>query len=349
MTLVPADRVLRQAARISFKHLRLIALIASTSNLHRAGEAMHITQSAATKMLQGVEATLGVRIFDRTARALVPTEIGKFIIEYANKTLAEGSRFLLSLQGLNEGGYGELAIGAITSTGAELLPTAIAELKARRPFVRIEIVAGTSDNLLDKLEQGSLDLVVGRYSNFRQQALFSRETLGMDRVSVYAAAGHELSLRPTLTAADLLKYAWVLQASPSPSREIIDEYFSKADLSPPRNLVETESTFMALQLVRRASMLSVLSDEVMATEIMSGDFVRLPIALADPREPYGIIRRRDATFSQTATEFADILRETARSIAQDGLELRAKALVATGPKPKDRSSPRSKSATGIST
>lgn len=332
MALVPAEQVLRQAARINFKHLRLVVFIASTGNLHRAGDAMHITQSAATKMLQNIEATLGVRIFERTARALVPTEIGKFVIEYANKTLSEGSRFLLSLQGLSDGGYGELAIGAITSTAAELLPAAISELKSRRPYVRIEIVAGTSDNLLDKLEHGHLDLIIGRYSNFRQQALFSREPLGMDRVSVYAAAGHELARRATVTPAEIQDRAWVLQASPSPSREIIDEYFSKADLPPPRNLVETESTFTALQLVRRAGMLSALSDDVMATEIMSGDFVRLPVALADPREPYGIIRRRDATVSQTVAEFTDILRETARAIAQDSLALRAQALASAANK-----------------
>lgn len=322
MALSPLDRLSQMASRISLRHLRLVVLIASTGNLHRAGEAMSITQSAATKMLQGIEAALGVRIFERTTRALVPTEIGKVVIEYAGKTLSENSRFLLSLQGLSDGGYGELAIGAITSVGAELLPSAIVEFKARRPYVKIAIIAGTSDNLLEKLERGNLDLVIGRYSNFRQQALFSREALGMDRISIYAAAGHEATRLTAVSAVDLEKYAWVLQASPSPAREIVDEFFSKAGLSTPLNLVETESTFTALQLVRRAKMLSVFSDEVMATEMASRDFVRLPIVLEDPREPYGIIRRRDADLSQTAAEFAHILRDTARAIAQKSLELR---------------------------
>ncbi|MCO5065228.1 MAG: LysR family transcriptional regulator [Rhizobiaceae bacterium] len=306
----PEQQLMRALTRINFKHLRLLVLISATSNLHRAGEAMNVTQSAATKMLQNIETALDVRIFERTSRALVPTDIGKFIIDFASTTLADSGRFFASLQNLKDGGYGELAVGAIMSTVTKLLPVAIAELKALRPLVKIRIVSDTSDRLLEELEHGDLDLVIARYSNTKQPVLFSREAIGIDPIGIFASADHPLAGRKAIKAAELLNYPWVLQSRDSPQREILDEYFSQSGLDTPRNLVETGSVFATLQLVSQAKMLSAMHDDIVATA--SGNFVRLPITLADPREPFGIIKRRGIEWSPIAAEFADILRTVAR-------------------------------------
>jgi DNA-binding transcriptional LysR family regulator len=86
-------------------------VLARTANLHRAAAELNVTQPAATKILQGLEEMLGVALFDRTPRAMVPTEIGAYVVEYARRTLSEGERFALGLANLKRGATGRFRLG----------------------------------------------------------------------------------------------------------------------------------------------------------------------------------------------------------------------------------------------
>jgi DNA-binding transcriptional LysR family regulator len=163
-------------SRLRFTHLRLLDVLARTGNLHRAAEELHVTQPAATKILQQLEDVLGVALFERTSRATVPTEIGAAVVAYARRTLSDGERFAVGLANLKRGGYGALAVGAIMATASDLLPRTIAELKRRRPLMTIQVLAATSDKLMTALERRELELVIGRIMG-AYQSVFRRAML----------------------------------------------------------------------------------------------------------------------------------------------------------------------------
>ena len=296
-------------SQLRFRHLRIVSILATTRNMHRAAELLNVTQPAATKILQDLEEILGVQIFDRKPRAMFPTDIGQFIVNYANQALADLGRFEKSLQNLKSGGYGALTIGAIMATAPDILPLAIAELKRRRPMLLIEVWTVTSDHLLVALEKGELDLVIGRPTEQRHRAIFDVEPIGNEELWAFVADDHPLANKKNLDLARMRTFPWVVQQKTSPMRQIIEHMFVESDLAPLDNIIETTSIFATLHLVRRAGMISILPRSIVADEISRGGLTRLRIDIVNTLEPYGIIRRRGEQLSKNAEELTAILRE----------------------------------------
>src|SRR5690242_9649734 len=77
------------ALRLTFRHLRLIVAIAESGNLVGAAERLNMTQPAATKGLQEAEAIVGLPLFGRTNRGVVPTAFGNALIAHAHLILSQ--------------------------------------------------------------------------------------------------------------------------------------------------------------------------------------------------------------------------------------------------------------------
>ena len=77
------------AHRLTVRHLRLIAAIVAEGNLLRAAEALNMTQSAVTKALQDAEGQMGVLLFERTNRGVLPTSYGISLAAHARLILAQ--------------------------------------------------------------------------------------------------------------------------------------------------------------------------------------------------------------------------------------------------------------------
>ncbi|MFG1223980.1 LysR family transcriptional regulator [Xanthobacter wiegelii] len=306
-------------SRLRFKQLRLVDVLGRTGNLRRTAAELNMTQPAATKILQDLEDTLGVKLFERTPRAMVATEIGTHVVDYARRALTDGERFAGALANLKRGGYGALALGAIMATASDLLPRAIAELKRQRPLMTIQVLATTSDQLIGALGRGELDLVIGRLPTSEDRAKFDFEPLSMEELWAFAAASHPLAGRTHLDLADMGDLPWVLQPAPSPMRRLIDTAFGAAGLRTLDNLVETSSIFATLNLVRHAGMVSMLPSTIVAQEVAGGGFVRLPLEVKGELEPYGIVTRKGVVMTPNAAEFLSILKSLIASKDQEGM------------------------------
>lgn len=308
MSILPPLSIL---ARLRFTHLRLLDVLARTGNLHRTAEEMHITQPAATKILQQLEAILGFALFDRMPRAMAPTEVGAFVVAYARRTLSEGERFAVGLANLKHGGYGALAVGAIMATASDLLPRAIAELKRRRPLMTIQVLAATSDKLMTALERGEIELAIGRIVEARQRADFDFEPLSREVLWAFVATSHPLAGRQHIDIRELRGMAWVLQPAPSPMRHLIDMMFAAEGMSAPDNIVETTSVFATLNLVRHAGMIAVLPSTIVADETRRGNFVHLPLRIDGKLDQYGIVTPKRHSLGGNAEDFVSVLRDLA--------------------------------------
>ncbi|WP_457589021.1 LysR family transcriptional regulator [Ensifer canadensis] len=297
--------------RLRFKHLRLIDLIARGGSLHRVAAEMNMTQPAATKILQDAEGFLGVRLFERGPRGMTPTDIGAFVADYAARTLAETGRFSDALDNLKAGGFGALSIGAIMATTPGLLPKAIAELKRRRPLMTIQLLAATSDILLNALERQEISMAIGRFTEPSNALAFDLEPLAREELWIFAERGHPLAGRSDLTLAETATLPWVLQRKTSPMRCLLESAFREAGVGGLENFVETTSVFATLHLVREAGMIACLPKSILQEGVGSGCFVRLPVDLPNQLGPLGIITRRGEKASANVEDFIDVVRTVA--------------------------------------
>jgi molybdenum-dependent DNA-binding transcriptional regulator ModE len=109
-------------ARIKTQHLLLVASLAEYRSVQRAAQALNMTQPAASKLLHQLETILGVPLFIRHPRGVVPTEFGEILVRHARVALAELRHAHDSLEALRTGLAGHIKIGTEATSATGLVP-----------------------------------------------------------------------------------------------------------------------------------------------------------------------------------------------------------------------------------
>jgi DNA-binding transcriptional LysR family regulator len=298
----------RLVGRLRLKHLRLVDALARTQSLRQAAVAMNLSQPAATKILQDLEDLLEVQLFTRRARAIEINDVGRFVAVYARRMLGETQRFGADLDTLVQSGHGTLTIGAIMVTAAELLPSAVLELKKTRPAVSVRIVESSSDRLLADLAKNEYDFVIARFVRPQDSLQFELVPLNDEPLCIFTARAGLVPQR-VRRLADLHGLPWVIQDSPTPTRRLLEAEFGRNDLGLPADLVRVSSVYTMLNMVEKAGLVGVLPRAMVDNE---GERFRiLPVRLTQSLSPYGIVTRRGMETSSTAQDMMAILQRLA--------------------------------------
>jgi DNA-binding transcriptional LysR family regulator len=302
-------------SRLKTRHLMLLLHLDEQGSVLRAAEAARMTQPAASKLLAEMEATLGVPLFERHARGVQPTWYGQVLIRRARSALLEISRAQEEIAALRDGRMGRAAIGTVVNPGTNLVPQAVADVKARHPDIMVRVDMDYSRPLVARLLDGQLDLVVGRILDAEGGMDLEFEPLADEPHSVIVRHGHPLStVRKAVTHADLEAYGWILPPSDSVLRTRLETMFLERGLPGPRNVVETSSLPIITNLLRASDLLTALPVEAVAPYVQARQLAVLPLELGVGMECFGIIRRRGHQLSPAAQTMLEALRATARQL-----------------------------------
>jgi DNA-binding transcriptional LysR family regulator len=297
--------------RLRLKQLLLISQVNQLRSLRKVADAMHISQPAATKMLQEIEETLGVRLFERLAKGLEPTLFGTSVVVYADLMLADLGKLRERLVAQAEGGIGVVALGSIPTPVPGLLTETILMARQRLPQLKVSVQIETSATLIRLLEDGRLDVVLARLTDQTGLDQLHFEVLDDEMLSVVAAADHPLARSHALSLADLSDLPWVLQPLSTPMRQLLERAFKEAGVSSPRELVETNASALIASLLQASAMVAILPTAIARAYVAAGVLSILPVRLNFALDPYGIITRRERLADPALSRFLDCLREQA--------------------------------------
>ncbi|MES2186579.1 MAG: LysR family transcriptional regulator [Pseudomonadota bacterium] len=278
--------------RVRLRQLALVLAIEERGSLRRAAEALSVSQPAATKMLSELEQSLGLQLFERGARGMEPTLFGQAVVRYAHLILTDLQGLREELSALAAGRAGKVSVGTIMAAAPVLLSDTIAELKQKHPSLEISVTMETSDVLVPMLEQGRLDVVIGRQTEGAELAGLHFEPLYSEALSVVTGPGHALAGRPALTLADLSGQSWILQPRSSPMRKLIEASFRDAGLDPPADVLETNSVLTTTSLLKQTHMVAVLPTSVATYYAENGMLSLLSVRLEKQLDAFGAITRR---------------------------------------------------------
>jgi DNA-binding transcriptional LysR family regulator len=298
-------------AKLRFRHLQFLDILGRTRNLRLTAEQMHMTQPAATKILSDIERMFEARLFDRLPRDMRPTDLGLFALRYAGTALADLGKFVGEFNTLKSGGHGNLVVGAISASAAQLLTSAIREIRQRRPLLVVKILEQSSDQLIVWLEEKKLDIMVGRFTQTRHHAHFNFEALAGEAVWVVANHDHPLLQKEHLDLSELGSWPWILYPPATAIRQLFDESFAAAGLVAPTGMVETPSIFSTLELLQATDMLSLQPRAAVEKYVDKGLLGRIKVPIHRAMSNYGVITRKDEMPSQQMDEFIGILRKLA--------------------------------------
>jgi DNA-binding transcriptional LysR family regulator len=311
--------LIQTAHRLTVRHLRVVAVIQAEGNLMRAATALNMTQSAVTKALQDTEAQMGVQLFERTNRGVVPTIIGLKLAAHARLILAQIDKAEQDIAHLRDGTAGQVTIGTLLAGSAGLLPEAIMRLRRDQPDLVVRVEEGTNDMLMPALRSGELDLVLGRLPEFRDREGLKQEYLIDDFAQIVVRRDHPLVSQPDLKLANLLAFDWILPGQSTTLRRQIDKAFRDENLEPPTHSVETVSFLTTRRLLRQTDYLAVWPVQLAELEVRDGAIVALDIPLPSARRPIGISTRADDVISPAAARLVESLRQAARQLKTDSI------------------------------
>ncbi len=149
-----------KTAPFDLYELYLFHLVAKHRSFTRAAEVSGLTQSAITRQMQGMEAGLGLRLFERTTRSVAVTEAGAFLEKEAMRLIGDVEQSLQRLKEDYTDARKVVRFGVSRSIGFAYLPGFFHANLRRAPTVGCDVAYGTSAELLGKLDGNELDVAV---------------------------------------------------------------------------------------------------------------------------------------------------------------------------------------------
>ncbi|QHJ00492.1 LysR family transcriptional regulator [Xylophilus rhododendri] len=303
-------------SRLRFRHLQFLDILGRSRNLRVTAEQMHMTQPAATKILLDLEEIFDARLFDRLPREMRPNELGLFVLRYAAAALQGQNKFVEEFNALQQGGHGQLAIGAISGSAAGLLTRTIGEMQRLRPLLVLKVFEQSSDQLIHWLSDRKIDLMIGRFTDESQRARFQYERLSGETLQVVGGPQHPLRGVENLEMEKLAHWPWLLYPESTALRKVSDGIFRSIGMTPTSGVMETQSFLFALESLRITDMLSLqptaLVDKYVAKGLLSRISVDVPKVMPD----YGMLTRLGEVTPPPVLAFMAVLRDVAAEASE---------------------------------
>lgn len=277
---------------IEFRHLRTIKAIHDTGGLQRAADMLHITQSALSHQIKGLEDQAGVELFVRRSKPLKLSAAGHRMLRLAERVLPEIDALQAEFEALEEGSAGRLHIALECHACYDWLFPVLEQFRRAWPDVDIDIRAGRAFDALAALRKEEVDVVISSDPEDESGAVFAPL---FDYSPVFiGAATHPLAAKPWIEASDLEDQTLLTYPV---ERNRLDVY--KMLLHPagvdPAHIRQVELTQMILMLVASGRGVAVLPDWVMNNQRNPSDFtVRRLTEAGLTRRMYAASRPDDA-------------------------------------------------------
>ncbi len=301
-TLLPPDWFIR--ARLKLRHLQLLAALDEQRNLARAAVMLSITQPAASKLLAEIETMLGTVLFERLPRGMEPNLYGEVLVRRARSVLIELEAAAKELGAMRAGAAGQVTIGAVTGPASGPVLRAVEHIRRTRPGMSITVQVETSGPLVAKLLEGRLDFAIARIPPGVDATSLDYRELADEEISLFVREGHALLRQEPLTLAALAVMPWVLQSPGTLLRRRVDGLFRAAGLSPPTEVLNTDSVMLSLSIIARGKAVTALSRSMVEIFAGAGGLFRMLPPLDETGriaiDSYGLIRLSERPLSPAA-------------------------------------------------
>lgn len=296
------------ASILNGRRLAILASLADKRSMAEVARELGVTQPAISLAVKAMESDLGVALFDRTARGMMPTPAGEIVAFHGRRVLAELRQILPDLAAIEHRLEGSITVGALPLGRTQILPMAIAALLRRHPQLRVATVESPYEVLAASLRTGDVDFILGALRGPAKAADLVEEPLFEDRISIIARADHPLGRRRALDLATLQRASWALSRRGAPSRDLFERAFVERGRTPPIPAVETGDLAILRGLLLESDLLTAISAHQLHYELRDGSLVALAFPLEGTLREIGLCLRADALPSPAATALMEEIR-----------------------------------------
>ncbi|PWJ58328.1 LysR family hydrogen peroxide-inducible transcriptional activator [Dyadobacter jejuensis] len=195
---------------MNIQQLEYIIAVDNHRHFVQAATHCHVTQPTLSMMIRKLEDELQVKIFDRTKQPIVPTGIGRKIIDQAKVILRESGQLHEIARFYNGDLSGELRIGVIPTIAPYLLPFFVQPFIQQYPEIKLHISEMITDRILAELKMGNLD--VGIVATNPEDDALTEIPLYAERFYVYTSEDTALFNKQYILPSDIEpNQLWLLE------------------------------------------------------------------------------------------------------------------------------------------
>jgi len=187
---------------MELRQLEYLVAVVDAGGFTRAAERVHISQSGVSAQIRALERELGQPLLDRSGRSVRPTAAGTAVLPFARAALAAVSGARLAVDELSGLLRGRVAVGVVVGCALPAFSAALAAFHRAHPQVGLTLVERASDELVEQVRGGDLDLVVAGVHGPPRPGL-ERLVVVDERLVLAVPPEHELAGRDSVPLAEL--------------------------------------------------------------------------------------------------------------------------------------------------
>jgi DNA-binding transcriptional LysR family regulator len=294
---------------MDFRRLEVFQKVFELKSFSRAGRELLLAQPTISEHIRLLEADLGLVLFDRRGKEVVPTKAADLLYDHAVRLEALRRETLRAMQQFLDMDRGELMVGGSNIPGQYLLPGILGKFKKKYPRIRVRLWIDDTKNMVEKLLAGVVELgVVGA-------------AVDRDRVACRLLTKDELiGIRPGEASwegrnirnpEDLRSAPFIMREAGSGTRKTIEEALLKIGLKAEdlEVVAEMGSNEAVRQAVKAGVGISIISRRAVAEDLKAGTIQEMKIRKLPLFRNFYLITLEQRTLSPLAREFRDFLIE----------------------------------------
>lgn len=287
---------------VSTRELRAFIFLAQQRNFTRAASLCHLSQSAFSALIKGLEEHLGGRLFDRTTRQVELTAMGERFLDVAKRLLQDTEAAVTDMREHVARKRGRVSLAVLPSLAAHWLPPLLSQFHRAHPDVEIDLADVLSDECIARVRSGQAELALAATRSGAAELYTVLFCTDQFHVVFY----HEHTLAKSAEAvkiSELFDYQIIQLSRSSSVRQYIDSAIYPQIL---RTFLELEQLSTVAAMVKQNLGVSIVPSLALY-HFMDNKLRSRPIQSKKLKRQIFLIRRSDRALSSSAQGMHDLL------------------------------------------
>ncbi len=144
--------------RLNLNQILIFEAVYRTLSMTSAARELHLTQSGVSQHIAALEESLGIPLFERTGRKLVPTSNARDLYEACATSLGTLESSLQKIKGVHNALSGTISVGMPIEFGNHVILPLLSKFASQHPDVRFRIQLGFASDMNQQLLSGQMDV-----------------------------------------------------------------------------------------------------------------------------------------------------------------------------------------------
>ena len=302
--------------KFTLRQLEIFVVVANAGSVSRAAEQLALSQSAASTALGELERAYDQTLFDRVGKKLVLNDTGQWLLPRALELLARAHELEAELG--TDQSIGNLRLGASLTIGNYLATLLVADFLQQHPASRVQLVVQNSATIIQQVAHYELDL--GLIEGDMSHPDVVTTPWLEDELVVFAAPGHPLTKKRSVTLEQVLQENWILREAGSGTRSTFERALG-ARRSELKVRLELEHTEAIKRAVEAGLGLSCISRLALRDAFRRGSLVPIRLPELQLQRQFYMVQQKNKYLTSGIRSLMAHIREGVASASTADIEL----------------------------